>query len=96
MVRAVLDGSSGMAGRKGDPAWLGGALPSRRPVAERWRVIGQVVAYGVARPAREVLFTVVSRREKYRAKARPRPRAPALSPQSIPHAKACRRFLRCC
>ncbi len=28
----------------------------------------QVVAYGVARPAREMLFTVVPRREKYRAK----------------------------
>ena len=28
----------------------------------------QVVAYGIARPAREVLFTVVSRDEKYRAK----------------------------
>lgn len=28
----------------------------------------QVVAYGVARPAREVLFTVVSREEKYKAK----------------------------
>ncbi len=29
---------------------------------------GQVVAYALARPAREVLFTVVSRDEKYRAK----------------------------
>ena len=28
----------------------------------------QVVAYALARPAREVLFTVVSRDEKYRAK----------------------------
>jgi hypothetical protein len=28
----------------------------------------QVVAYGIARPARELLFTVVSRDQKYRAK----------------------------
>ncbi len=29
---------------------------------------GQVLTYSLARPAREVLFTVVSREEKYKAK----------------------------
>lgn len=40
----------------------------------------QVVAYGIARPAREVLFTVVSRDEKYCAKVKSRLMHPCLYP----------------
>lgn len=35
-------------------------------------VVRKVVSYGVSRPCREILFTVVSRQEKYRAKVRAR------------------------
>jgi ATP/ADP translocase len=68
-------------------------VPATVALAE---VVRKVVAYGVARPSREILFTVVSREDKYKSKVRLGDRIPCIAAKRDPYVLLCVPVGLCC